>query len=201
MTSRETLQTWIIWNQFFDNVQLMTIIKYMIFFSLSLTIWFLGNTWQFDTVEKKGILPLRCFAFEERKSQMWRWIMRGTKLFAHRSCAIYHVMILSCYFPRFVSPSVKELIRINRCSLYALSSLSCCQKRSFSWLIMIRWATSHRLHANFVIRHVYNQLIINHKWSFILSDAPRPTRSSKNPLLISALLIKMTSHPRHKYLN
>lgn len=74
---------------------------------------------------------------------------------------------------RFVSPSVKELIRINRCSLYALSSLSRCQKRSFSWLIMIRWAASHRLHANFVIRHVYNQLIINHTWSFISDAAHR----------------------------
>lgn len=72
------------------------------------------------------------------------------------------------------SSSAKELIRINRCFPYALCSLSHCQERPFSWLIMIRRAASHRLHANFVIRHVYNQLIINQKWSvFFLCRMPR----------------------------
>lgn len=105
------------------------------------------------------------------------------------------IILLLSPWSQFVSPSVKEVIHINRSFLYALCSLSHCQERSFSWLIMIRWAASHRLHANFVIRHMYNQLIINHMYSFMLSGAThREWRSLKNPLFIPALLIKTTSH-------
>lgn len=93
------------------------------------------------------------------------------------------------------SSLAKELIRINRCFPYALCSLSHCQERSFSWLIMIRWAASHRLHANFVIRHVYNQLIINQVF-FFFPGCRDQVNDLPNPLFIPVLLIKI--HPNRK---
>lgn len=92
------------------------------------------------------------------------------------------------------SSLAKELIRINRCFPYALCSLSHCQERSFSWLIMIRRAASHRLHANFVIRHVYNQLIINHAWSFFscLRRMPRLGKRSSKSAIHSCFVNKNT---------
>lgn len=110
------------------------------------------------------------------------------------------VILLLSSVPVPRSSSAKELIRINRCFLYTLCSLSHCQERSFSWLIMIRRAASHRLHANFVIRHVYNQLIINHAWSLFFA-AHRHADNPPNPLTHSRFINKNTSWRRPELKN
>lgn len=102
-------------------------------------------------------------------------MMRGTKLFAHRRYVIYH-RALSCYFPQYGSlffakrtNSYKSLFSLRLVLLPPplLLFLSLALSLSGAFISMIdndpgRAAASRRLHSNFVIRHVYNQLIINH---------------------------------------
>jgi len=83
------------------------------------------------------------------------------------------------------SCSAKEVIRMNRCFLYAQRALSFSLSRTFIFMIDNDPTRSEPQgeHADLAIRHVYNRSIINHaRSSFLSVRRNRERRSSKSAI-------------------